>query len=250
MTNEMLWIEYKEKNSQKAKDDLIVHYVSLVKIIAGRLYTNYNAHVEYDDLIGYGIIGLIDAIEKFDYKKDVKFETYANIRIRGAIIDQIRHLDWVPRSTRQKYKKIEEAISRLQMLYGNEISDEQVADVLGVSLEDYQKLLGEVTTYSILSLEEKIEENTSFDVVSEHREYNPEDHYIHEEMKDILVQTVESLPEKEKKVMQLYYYSELTYKEISEILKVSESRISQIHTKAIAKLKYALNDLYGSSHSK
>lgn len=245
MTNEQLWINYKELNDQKAKDDLIVYYVSLVKIIAGRLYTSYNAHVEYDDLIGYGIIGLIDAIEKYDHKKEVKFETYANIRIRGAIIDQIRHLDWVPRSTRQKYKKIEEAISKLQKLYGNEISDELIASELELTTEDYQKMLGEVTTYSVLSLEEKIEENNSFDVISEQRDFSPEDHYVHEEMKTLLAQTIENLPEKEKKVMQLYYYSELTYKEISEILKVSESRVSQIHTKAVTKLRIALNGLYG-----
>lgn len=244
MTNEQLWKAYKDQHSQKAKDELIVSYVSLVKIIAGRLYTSYNAHVEYDDLIGYGIIGLIDAIEKFDYKKDVKFETYANIRIRGSIIDQIRHLDWVPRSTRQKYKKVEEAISKLQKIHGGDVSDELVAKELELELEEYQKLLGEVTTYSILSLEEKIEENTSFDVAAEHIDFNPEANYIQDEMKRILVQTIERLPEKEKKVMQLYYYSELTYKEISEILKVSESRISQIHTKAVAKLRIALEELY------
>lgn len=245
MTNEQLWVAFKENNDLKAKDELIVHYVSLVKIIAGRLYTNYNAHVEYDDLLGYGIIGLIDAIEKFDYKKEVKFETYANIRIRGSIIDQLRHLDWVPRSTRQKYKRVEEALSRLQRVHGNEVSDEQIANELELSLEEYQKLLGEVTTYSVVSLEEKIEENTSFDITSEHIEFNPEDNFINEEMKKNLIQTIEKLPEKEKLVMQLYYYSELTYKEISEILNVSESRISQIHTKAVAKLKIALESLYG-----
>lgn len=244
MTNEQLWKAYKEQHSQKAKDELIVSYVSLVKIIAGRLYTSYNAHVDYDDLIGYGIIGLIDAIEKFDHKKDVKFETYANIRIRGSIIDQIRHLDWVPRSTRQKYKKVEEAISKLQKIHGGDVSDDMIAKELDLEVEEYQKLLGEVTTYSVLSLEEKIEENTSFDVAAEHIDFNPEENYIQDEMKRILVETVERLPEKEKKVMQLYYYSELTYKEISEILKVSESRISQIHTKAVAKLKIALEELY------
>ena len=114
MTNEQLWINYKEKNNREAKDELIIEYVPLVKIIAGRLYNNYNAHVEFDDLLGYGVIGLIDAIEKFDHTKNIKFETYANIRIRGAIIDQIRHMDWIPRSTRQKYKKIEEAIENFK----------------------------------------------------------------------------------------------------------------------------------------
>lgn len=245
MTNEQLWIQYKEKNDKAAKDELIVYYVSLVKIIAGRLYTNYNAHVEFDDLLSYGIIGLIDAIEKFDHKKEIKFETYANIRIRGAIIDQIRNLDWIPRSTRQKYKKVEEAISKLQAVHGSDVTDEHVADELGLSVDEYNKMLGEVMTYSVLSLEEKIEENTSFDVASDQRDFDPEKNYMHEEMKTILAATIDALPEKEKRVMQLYYYSELTYKEISDILKVSESRVSQIHTKAVSKLKITLNGLYG-----
>lgn len=241
---DQLWINYKEHNIKEAKDELIIHYVALVKIIAGRLYSSYNAHVEFDDLLGYGIIGLIDAIEKFDHKKQIKFETYANIRIRGAIIDQIRHMDWIPRSTRQKYKKVEEAIAKLQKQYGNELTDEHIAAELEISLEEYAKLIGEVTTYSIVSLEEKLEDNSNFDIASESLEYQPEEKYANSEVKRILAETIENLPDKEKKVMQLYYYSELTYKEIADILSISESRVSQIHTKAISKLKISLNGLY------
>lgn len=240
---EQLWINYKEHNNKDAKDQLIIHYVALVKIIAGRLYTSYNAHVEFDDLLGYGIIGLIDAIEKFDHKKEVKFETYANIRIRGAIIDQIRHMDWIPRSTRQKYKKIEEAIAKLQKQYGNELTDEHIANELELTLDEYSKLIGEVTTYSIVSLEEKLEDNSNFDIASASSEFQPEDNYTDKEIKRILAETIDNLPEKEKKVMQLYYYSELTYKEIAEILSISESRVSQIHTKAVAKLRISLGSL-------
>lgn len=240
---EQLWINYKEHNNKDAKDELIIHYVALVKIIAGRLYTSYNAHVEFDDLLGYGIIGLIDAIEKFDHKKEVKFETYANIRIRGAIIDQIRHMDWIPRSTRQKYKRVEEAIAKLQKQYGSELSDEHIANELDLSLEDYAKLIGEVTTYAIVSLEEKLEDNSNFDIASASSEFQPEDNFTDKEVKRILAETIENLPEKEKKVMQLYYYSELTYKEIAEILSISESRVSQIHTKAVAKLRVSLGSL-------
>ncbi len=243
MTNEQLWINYKEKNNREAKDELIIEYVPLVKIIAGRLYNNYNAHVEFDDLLGYGVIGLIDAIEKFDHTKNIKFETYANIRIRGAIIDQIRHMDWIPRSTRQKYKKIEEAIGKLQKKYGFDISDELVAEEMGLSLEEYSKLLGEVTTYSIISLEEKIDDNSNFDIKSKNIEFQPEEKYVDEEMKNILTQIIDRLPEKEKMVLQLYYYSELTYKEIAEVLSISESRVSQIHTKAISKLKITLEEI-------
>ncbi len=244
MINEQLWIRYKEHNDKTAKDELIIHYVSLVKLIAGRLYTSYNSHVEFDDLLSYGIIGLIDAIEKFDHKKQIKFETYANIRIRGAIIDQIRHLDWIPRSTRQKYKRIEDVISQLQVIYGNDVTDEQVAEALELSLEEYGKLLSEVTTYAVISLEEKVEEGNGFDIKSEHNDFQPEDHFVNIEMKSSLIEAIERLPEKEKKVMQLYYYSELTYREIAQVLHVSESRISQIHTKAITKLRLSLSD-YG-----
>ncbi len=243
MTSEQLWINYKEKHIKEAKDELIIEYVQLVKIIAGRLYNSYNAHVEFDDLLGYGVIGLIDAIDKFDHTKNIKFETYANIRIRGAIIDQIRHMDWIPRSTRQKYKKIEEAISNLQKIYGYDIPDELIAEEMGMSLEEYSKLLGEVTTYSVMSLEEKIDDNSNFDIKSNNIDFQPEDRYVNEEMKTILTQIVEKLPEKEKMVLQLYYYSELTYKEIAEVLSISESRVSQIHTKAISKLKITLDEL-------
>lgn len=244
MINEQLWINYKELNDKAAKDELIIHYVALVKIIAGRLYSSYNAHIEYDDLLSYGIIGLIDAIDKFDHKKQIKFETYANIRIRGAIIDQIRHMDWIPRSTRQKYKKIEEAIQKLQKIYGSEFTDEQIAEELNLTLDEYNRMLGEATTYSIVSLEEKIEDNMSFDIASDTVEFQPEDKFVEKEVKKLLASTIEKLPEKEMRVMQLYYYSELTYKEIAEILSISESRVSQIHTKAISKLKISLNNIF------
>ncbi|MBE0450171.1 MAG: FliA/WhiG family RNA polymerase sigma factor [Clostridia bacterium] len=244
MNNEQLWINYKELNDKSAKDELIIHYVALVKIIAGRLYSSYNAHIEFDDLLSYGIIGLIDAIDKFDHKKQIKFETYANIRIRGAIIDQIRHMDWIPRSTRQKYKKIEEAIQKLQKIHGSEFTDEQIAKELNLTLDDYNRMLGEATTYSIVSLEEKIEDNMSFDIASDTVEFQPEEKFVEKEVKKILATTIDKLPEKEMRVMQLYYYSEFTYKEIAEILSISESRVSQIHTKAISKLKIALNNLF------
>lgn len=243
MTNEQLWINFKEQNLKEAKDELIIQYVALVKIIAGRLFSSYNAHVEFDDLLGYGIIGLIDAIEKFDHKKQIKFETYANIRIRGAIIDQIRHMDWIPRSTRQKYKRVEEAISKAQRLYGSEMTDEHIAAELNVTLEEYAKLIGEVTTYSVVSLEEKLEDNSNFDIAASDSDYQPEERFTNLEVKRILAETIEHLPEKEKKVMQLYYYSELTYKEIAVILQITESRVSQIHTKAVSKLRISLNDL-------
>lgn len=243
MKTEALWVEFKEKKSKEAKDALIVEYVALVKQIVGRLYSTYGGHVEYDDLIGYGIVGLIDAVEKFDPKKQIKFETYATIRIRGAIVDQIRQMDWIPRSTRSKYKKIEDAISKLQAEHGADVSDELIAAELGMSVDEYQKQLGEVTTYAVVSLEEKFAENPNFDIAAENADSQPELSFEEDEVKRLLLQTIQELPERERTVLELYYYSELTYKEIAAVLEVTESRVSQIHTKAISRLKISLASL-------
>lgn len=236
-----LWIEYKEKGSKAAKDKLVTEYVSLVKNIAGRLYTSFHSQVEYDDIVGTGIIGLIDAVEKFDYKKQIKFETYATIRIRGAVVDHMRQNDWVPRSTRAKYRQWESTVERLQYEYGADLNDEIVAREMGMSVEDYREHLGEITTYAMVSLEEKIGENPSFDVPSDDMSLQPYENLEQKEMRRLLAEALRNLPEKERQVLELYYYSELTYKEIAAVLSVTESRISQIHTKAIGKLRVALS---------
>lgn len=241
---DQLWKNYKEKQDVQAKEALIVHYVELVKIVAGRLYNSKSRELEYDDLVSFGIIGLIDAIEKFDVEKNVKFETYANIRIRGAIIDQIRSLDWIPRSARQKYKDMEEAIETLQSATEADITDEMIADKMGITLSEFNRMLGEFTTFSIVSLEEKLSESTSFNPVSENEEFNPEDAVMNQDLKDVLRNAIDQLPERERLIVGLYYYSELTYKEIAEVLEISESRISQLHSKAILKLKSSLNHIY------
>ncbi len=236
-----LWQAYKEKGDQTAKDQLIVGYVPLVKSIAGRLFVTYNSQVEYDDIVGYGIIGLIDAVEKFDHKKGIKFETYASIRIRGAVVDHLRTNDWIPRSLRAKYRKVEEVVQRLQSEMGGEATDDMIAKELGMTLDEYSSYMGEITTYAVVSLEEKIEENKSFDIVSEDEDYMPGEALERKELKRALADALRGLPEKERQVLELYYYSELTYKEIAAVLEVTESRISQIHTKAITKLKASLS---------
>lgn len=241
---DQLWKNYKEKQDAGAKEALIVHYVELVKIVAGRLYNSKSRELEYDDLVSFGIIGLIDAIEKFDVEKNVKFETYANIRIRGAIIDQIRSLDWIPRSARQKYKDMEEAIETLQSSTEGDITDEMIAERMEISISEFNRMLGEFTTFSIVSLEEKLGESTSFNPVSENEEFNPEDAVMNQDLKDVLRNAIDQLPERERLIVGLYYYSELTYKEIAEVLEISESRISQLHSKAILKLKSSLNHIY------
>ncbi len=241
MALEQLWSKYKEKNDKQAKDELIVHYVELVKIIAGRLYGDYNRHVEYDDLVSYGILGLIDAIEKFDHRKKVKFETYANIRIRGAIIDQLRNLDWVPRSLRTKYKRFEDAVSQLQSVYGNQYTDQQLADQLGMDITEMNRFLNEISSFSIVSLEEKFEEQINFDIKTDYDDFDPEQVLDKKVMFNLLKEGIDALPEREGLIISLYYYDEMTYKEIAEILEISESRISQLHTKAIGRLRVAIN---------
>lgn len=237
MSISSLWKTYKETNDRVAKEQLIVEYVELVKIIAGRLYVNYNHNVEYDDLVSYGIIGLIDAIEKFDIGKNVKFETYANIRIRGAIVDQMRSLDWIPRSTRQKYKKVESAIEKLQNSYGDKLTDDVLADELGISKEELYKTLNEISNLAVLSLEDTVNETGTMDIRSENIEMDPQASLDTKETELILKDEIKKLPEKERLVISLYYYEELTYKEIAAVMGISESRISQLHSKAITKLK-------------
>lgn len=240
MSMDKLWLDYKQHHDKEAKDALIVHYVELVKIIAGRLYVDYNHHVDYEDLISYGILGLIDAIEKFDPGKQVKFETYANIRIRGAIIDQLRNLDWVPRSLRHKYRVLEQAIAQLQGVYGTDFTDEQLAQVMEISTDDLAKLMSEVSSFTVMSLEEKFEDHVGFDIQTDYRDFNPEAALDQKVTVQLLKAGIEVLPDRERTVISLYYYDELTYKEIAEILSISESRVSQLHTKAVARLRIAL----------
>jgi RNA polymerase sigma factor for flagellar operon FliA len=219
------WKAYKNDGSQDAKEKLIVEYVELVKIIAGRLYSSFNANVDFDDLVSYGIIGLIDAIEKFDITKQVKFETYANIRIRGAIVDQIRALDWIPRSTRQKFKQLDEVMSKLHNTHGDKITDQMLADEMNMTTSELSKFLGEASALSVISLDEKLSENSNFSIRSEDREISPEGNLFDKETKKLLIERIESLPEREKMIINLYYFSELTYKEIAAVLEISESRI-------------------------
>ncbi len=239
------WKAYKEHNDAAAKDQLIIHYIDLVKIIAGKLYIQYNHNVDFEDLVSNGIIGLIDAIEKFDPSKNIKFETYANFRIRGSIIDQIRNLDWIPRSLRQKYKQLEEVHDRLSLNSGgSEVTSLMVAKELGMTEDELSKLYGEVTTFSVASLEEKISENANFSVTNENIDFIPEAIVSKKETERILTERIDQLPERERLIVSLYYYSELTYKEIAEVLGISESRISQLHTKAILKLREGIEDYY------
>ena len=201
------------------------------------MYLGYN--VEYEDLVSYGIFGLIDAIDKFDRSKDVKFETYASLRIRGAILDQIRKMDWIPRAARQKQKKIDEAIKNIEMKTGKTALDEEIASELGVSEDEYLNWQSQLKVINVVSLNEFVEQGTepAMDATKNSHFAQPEDVVAESELKEVLAQSLETLTEKERRVIELYYYEELTLKEISSILEVSESRISQLHTRALAKMK-------------
>lgn len=232
-----MWKKFKENGNLEIKNELIENYLYLVKIVSGRLYNNYNGNVEFDDLLGYGVFGLIDAIEKFDVNRNNKFETYAQIRIRGSIIDNLRKLDWIPRSLRQKSKLIEDTISKLESKYGNKISNEDISLELNMSVEEVEKTLSETSTFNLVSLDEVLLNN---DINNKNEINNPENVFENKELIKVLSECINSLSKKEKLVISLYYYEELTYKEISKILDVSESRISQIHSKATLSLRSKL----------
>lgn len=238
-----LWEEYAKSKSLELREKIIIEYAGLVKIVAGRLSMYLGYTVEYDDLVGYGIFGLIDAIDKFDFLKGVKFETYASLRIRGAILDQIRKMDWIPRTLRQKQKKMDTAISKLEVKFGRKGTDEELAQELEISVEELIIWQNQTKVSNLVSLDEFLEQGTEVrvDAVNSSLQFEqPEKVVEREELRNILEETLDILTENEKKVIIFYYYEELTLKEISMILKVSESRISQLHTKALQKMKKKL----------
>ncbi|MDD2480774.1 MAG: FliA/WhiG family RNA polymerase sigma factor [Lutispora sp.] len=244
-----LWERYSKTKDKKVREELILHYVYLVKYIAGRLYVSYNNAVEYDDLMSYGMFGLIDAIDKFDLSRGVKFDTYAHLRIRGAIIDYLREIDWIPRSIRQRAKEIENAYSEVEMHKGIYATDKDVAEKLDISVAELQKRIQSVSVYSVVSLDEYLDQNRDINIECDKNENNnPIGKLEREEFKYILSEVINSLPEKETKIITFYYFEELTYKEIGSILQISESRVSQLHTKAILKLKAKLGDFFSEAN--
>ena len=249
VSKEKLWEMYQTKRTPELREQIILEYAPLVKVVAGRLsmYLGYN--VEYDDLVSYGIFGLIDAIDKFDMDKEVKFETYASLRIRGAILDQIRKMDWIPRTIRQKQKKIDTAIREIEARCGRSATDEEIAQNLGISNEEYVDWQSQMKITNVISLNEFLEQGSE---IPNDNNFNrkaqfdePEAVIERDELKRILAGALELLTEKERKVIVLYYYEDLTLKEISSILEVSESRTSQLHTRALQKMKSKLGNYMG-----
>lgn len=236
-----LWDEYSKKHTPELREKIIIEYAGLVKIVAGRLsiYLGYN--VEYDDLVGYGTFGLIDAIDKYDLAKGVKFETYASLRIRGSILDQIRKMDWIPRTLRQKQKRIDAAYQKLENESGRTVSEEEIAVELDISVDELESWQSQTKLSNLISLDEYMEQGEGkMESISSGEYDQPEKVVEKEELKKVLIEAMQHLTEKEKKVIVLYYYEDLTLKEISMVLEVSESRISQLHTKALQKMRIRL----------
>ena len=244
-----LWEEYAKAKSPEIREKIILEYAPLVKVVAGRLsmYLGYN--VEYEDLVSYGIFGLIDAIDKFDFLKDVKFETYASLRIRGAILDQIRKMDWIPRTIRQKQKKIDAVIRDIEARYGRSATDEEVSSGLGITEEGYLDWQSQMKITNVVSLNEFLEQGSEVpNEASQSRSSqfdSPEEVLERDELKKMLTESLELMTEKERKVIVFYYYEDLTLKEISNILGVSESRISQLHTRALQKMRTKMGNYIG-----
>lgn len=241
---ERIWQVFSNpKNSQEkddAKEQLILYYAGMIKYIAGRMGIHVGNLVDIDDLISYGIFGLIDAIDKFDYGKGVKFETYASLRIRGAIIDGLRSLDWIPRTLRQKNRQIDLIHEELTASLGREPTNEELAQKMGITIEEVEKEIKKTSIMSLISLNEYLDQNheVSFDLKAD--EKTPAQTYEQKELKQTLIDALDGLTEKERLVVTLYYFEEMTLKEISQTMKVTESRVSQLHSKALLKLRNKL----------
>ena len=241
---DLLWVEYKQTGDARIRDQLIVRYSPLVKFVAGRVSAGLPHSIDQSDLVSYGMFGLIDAIEKFDTDRQIKFETYAITRIKGAIIDELRSIDWVPRSVRAKARAVEQAYASLEASLGRAPSDAEVAAELQISENDLQQIFGQISYIGIVALDEVIsggsgdrgESSTLGDTLAD-RGDGPMAAFEVEEMKQILAGAINRLGDREKIVLSLYYYENLTLAQIGKVLGVTESRVCQIHTKAIMQLR-------------
>ncbi len=244
-----LWRRYKDDGDAKARERLVVAYSPLVKFVAGRLGAGLPSHVEDADLISYGLMGLIGSIERFEPERGIKFETFAMTRIRGAIIDELRSLDWVPRSVRSRAREIEAAQSKLEHELQRAPSDAELAAKVGIDEEELEASLLDIAGSSVYALDElwsisdaSGDQVSLLDTISDPRAADPQESLASSEVKDALTEAVSGLPEREQLVVALYYYENLTLREIGEVLGVTESRVSQLHTKAVMRLKSALQE--------
>ncbi len=245
----VLWREYKTTAQEKLRERLILHYSPLVKYVAGRVGVGLPPNIEQADLVSYGIFGLIDAIEKFDIERAIKFETYAISRIKGAIIDELRSIDWIPRSVRYKAREVEKAYASLEAKLHRSPSEAEVAEELGIKLEDLHTIFSQVSFVNVVALDElltaggeKGDKLSLVDTLEDTKAEDPVAAFETEETKYLLAKAINTLPEREKIVVTLYYYEGLTLAEIGQVLGVTESRICQMHTKAVLQLRGKLAD--------
>lgn len=238
-----LWRYYKETGDLKAKNELLLHYIYLVKWTVRRMMPKYNSYNEQDDLVNCGVIGLIDAVEKFNLDYGVKFETYAGSRICGEILDYMRSQDWAPPSLRKKINAVMKTYEALEARNHKPPTEENVAEALSMPVSQVRKILSQTHMFNLVNFEDALSSSNAINEISSPEESTPENTLLNKEMKKILADMIESLPEKERLVITLYYYEGLLLKDIAEILEVSESRVSQIHSKVLAKLRAKLQKI-------
>jgi RNA polymerase sigma factor FliA len=243
------WHEYKADGTKESREALILNYSPLVKYVAGRVAVGLPANIEQSDLISYGIFGLIDAIEKYELDRGIKFETYAISRIRGAIIDELRAIDWVPRSVRFKAREVEKAYQSLENKHKRPPSDAEIAEEMGISTDELNNIYTQLSSVSLVALDElmsvegeKGDRMSLVDTLEDTKLAGPVETIEAEEMKHILSEAINRLPEREKIVITLYYYEGLTLAEIGQVLGVTESRICQMHTKAVLAMKVKISE--------
>lgn len=245
-TNEELLIKYKRTKDMKIKHELVMRYMYMVKSISIQMRDVYLSFAQVEDIVNEGVLTIMSGIEKFDPEMNVKFETYISKRIRGMIIDMARKQDWIPRSVRKNAKEMDNAVMELCNRLGRFPSPAETAQYMNVSLEKYQEALGKTNVYSVISLDMVLDAGSENKKVvqlpSENENDQPEEHYLQEEFKEVLVSAINNLKENEQKVISLYYIDELNMKEIAQVMNVSEPRISQIHSNAIQKLKLYLTN--------
>lgn len=233
------WQAYQQEGATEARQKLITHYLYLVKYAVGRMLVHLPGHLDPDDLIGYGMMGLIQSVEKFELARNVRFETFAMTRIRGAVLDQLRAMDWMPRSLRQKAKEIEQAISKIEQQTGRTAEEDAIASELGMDVETLRQTLNE-TSFLVLSLDYLLnpgEGNETLGASIPDTGMRPEEHAEQEALREALAQAIKTLPEREQKLIAFYYFEGLTMKEIGRVLQVTEARICQLHAQAIHRLR-------------
>jgi RNA polymerase sigma factor for flagellar operon FliA len=244
-----LWDRYVVDRAPELRDRLILHYAPLVKYVAGRVGSGLPAHVEQADLISYGTFGLIDAITRFEPAREVKFESYAMSRIRGAIIDELRNTDWIPRSVRMKARQFERTVATLEAQLQRTPTDEEVAEAMEMDVEDVRKFLGQLSLVNVVALDELLTDEDGggaprlVDTLQDSSALDPQAMAEHGEARQMLARAVEQLPDREKVVVSLYYFEGLTLADIGRVLGVTESRICQLHTKAVLHLRTKLADI-------